>query len=238
VKRRTWIAGGLSLVGVIIIVVLLLLPSGGQENRAMVVEAVNKVDAHSRPKDDWRPAAVGMTIYGGGQVRTGGASSARMELLEGVVRLSADSLFTVKESATRQGRLVTVLFLEGGRLWAHVATDRPHEFTVETGSAVATVRDTRFSIKAIGKTTLVSVAEGEVTSTAQGQRVTVKAGEQVTVEKGQPPALPEPMSDEERALWAIEGEMPELAPPTPTPTPTSLRSAPQRRSVLYSMAST
>jgi hypothetical protein len=28
------------------------------------------------------------------------------------------------------------------------------------------------------------------------------------------------MSDEERALWATEGEMPELAPPTPTPTPT------------------
>ncbi|TEU14548.1 MAG: hypothetical protein E3J21_15510, partial [Anaerolineales bacterium] len=33
---------------------------------------------------------------------------------------------------------------------------------------------------------------------------------------------PEPMSDEERALWATEGEIPELAPPTPTlrPTPT------------------
>jgi len=33
---------------------------------------------------------------------------------------------------------------------------------------------------------------------------------------------PEPMSDEERALWATEGEVPELAPPTPTlrPTPT------------------
>jgi hypothetical protein len=44
--------------------------------------------------------------------------------------------------------------------------------------------------------------------------VAVAALQQATVEPGQPPAPPEPMSDEERALWATEGEMPELAPPT------------------------
>jgi peptidoglycan hydrolase-like protein with peptidoglycan-binding domain len=60
---------------------------------------------------------------------------------------------------------------------------------------------------------LVSVAEGEATLTAQEQTVTVKAGEQATVEVDRPPSLPEPMSDQERALWATEGEMPELAPP-------------------------
>jgi hypothetical protein len=157
---------------------------------------------------------VDMAIYGGGRVRTGAASSARIELLEGLVRLSADSIFTVKKSATRQGKLVTTLSLQEGRLWAHLAPGQPHEFTVETGSAVAAVRDTDFSVRVADGETLLSVAKGEVVLTAQEQSVTVAAREQTTVEPGQPPAPPEPMSDEERALWATEGEMPGLAPPT------------------------
>lgn len=219
-KKRFWIAGGLVLV-VGIVAALILLPPGGQENTARVIEAVNTVDAHSRSKDDWQPAAVDMLIYGGGQVRTGAVSWARLELLEGAVRLSADSVFTVKDSATRQGVLVTTLSLQQGRLWVHLTTDESHEFAVETGNAVAAVRDTRLSAWVLGNVTLVSVAEGEVTLTAQGQSVTVRAGEQATVEDAQPPSLPGPMSDDERTLWSTEGEMPRLAPPTPTPMPTA-----------------
>jgi hypothetical protein len=221
-KKRFWIAGGLVLLAMAV-AVLFLFTSKGQEHPATVVEAVNKVDAHPRPKDDWGPAEVGMAIYGGGQARTGAASSARLELLEGMVRLSADSIFTVKESVTRQGTLLTTLFLQEGRLWAHLMSDQPHEFTVETGSAVAAVRDTRFSVRVADGETLVSVAEGEVELTAQEQSVTVAAEEQATVEQDQPPSPSEPMSDEERALWATEGEMPELAPPTPTPTATTVK---------------
>ncbi|UCC64581.1 MAG: FecR domain-containing protein [Anaerolineae bacterium] len=218
-KKGFWIVGGLVLVVVVSIFIFFPFPSGEQENTATIIEVVNKVDAHPRPEDDWQLAVVNMIIYGGGQVRTGGASSTRLELLEGVVCLSAESIFTVKESTTRQGKLLTTLFLQAGRLWAHVTTDQPHEFTVETGNAVAAVRDTRFSVRAVGDVTLVSVAEGEVTLTAQGRMVTIKAGKQAIVEDAQPPSLPEPMGDEERALWATEGAMPELAPPTPTPTP-------------------
>jgi oligopeptide transport system substrate-binding protein len=195
-------------------------PTKDQERPATVIEVVNQVDAHPHPKDDWGPAEVDMAIYGGGQVRTRAESSAQLELLEGVVRLSADSVFTVKESATREGRLETSLFLEKGRVWAHLTTDQPHEFRVETPSAVAAVRDTHFSVE-VGEDqrTRVSVAEGEVEVTAQGESVTVVAGQQTIVEPGQPPGPPEPMSDEERELWASEGEMPELAPPMPTPVP-------------------
>ncbi len=212
-KKKYWIAGGLVLVAVIVAgIVLLLLPSRGQEHTATVVEAVNKVDAHPRPKDGWEPAIVDMLIYGGGQVRTRAESSARLELLEGLVRLSADSIFTVKESVTRQGTLLTTLFLQEGRLWVHLTTDQPHEFTVETGNAAAAVRDTRFSVKVADGETLVSVAEGEVELIAQEQSVTVAEEEQAIVKPDQPPSPPEPLSTEERALWAIEGEMPELAP--------------------------
>ena len=211
-KKKFWFAGGVA-VAVLIVVVILLRPSGEQEHPATIIEVVNQVDAHPRPQDDWTSAWVDMRIFGGGQVRTGVESSARLELLEGIVRLSADSVFTVKKSTTHEGKLVTTLFLEHGRLWAHLTSDRSHEFTAETRNAVAAVRDTRFSVKVADETTLVSVAEGEATLTAQGQTVTVKAGEQAAVEPDRPPSPPEPMSDQERRLWATEGEMPELAPP-------------------------
>ena len=211
--KKVWIAGGLVLVAVAVAALLLLL-TGDQEHPATIVEVVNKVDAHPRPQDDWLPAAVDMAIYGGGQVRTQAASSARLELLEGTVRLSADSIFTVKKSATRQGKVVTTLSLQEGRLWAHLAPDQPHEFTVETGNAVAAVRDTHFSVQVAGGATFLSVARGEVELTAQEQSVTVADLQETVVEPGQPPAPPRPMSDEERKLWATEGELPELAPPT------------------------
>ena len=220
-KKRTWVMGGVVLAAIIIAVIALyLLPFGGQGQHATVVEAINKVDAHPRPADTWQPAAVDMAIYGGGQVRTGADSRARLELLEGIVRLSADTVFTVKESVTRRGRALTTLSLQEGRLWVSLTTGRPHEFTVETGNTVAAVRDTRFSVEVAAGETLVSVAEGQVVLTAQEQSVTVAADQQTTVKADQPPAPPEPLSDEERTLWATEGEMPEMAPPTSTPTQT------------------
>jgi hypothetical protein len=248
-KKRVWIIIGLALMAVLI---CSCAPSGGQEERvpteepersATVVEVVNEVDAHPRAEDSWQSAVVAMAIYGGGQVRTGAASSAMLELLEGVVRLAAESIFTVKESTTRQEKLVTTLLLQEGRLWAHLTSSQSHEFTVETGSAVVAVRDTLFTVKVDpDQTTLVSVAEGEVVLTAQGVSVTVAAGQQATVEPGRPPSPPETMSDEECGLWAKELEVwsgdeklsiemfgicPTTTPtptptatPTPTPTPT------------------
>jgi hypothetical protein len=198
------------------------MPTEEPEHSAMVIETVEKVDAHPRPQDEWESASVGMIVYGGGQVRTGSASSARLELLEGIVRLAADTLFTVKESITRQETLVTTLFLGGGQLWANLTTDQPHDFTVETASAVVAVRDTCFSVKVDpDQTTFVSTSEGEVVLTAQGESVTLTPGQQAMVEPGQPPTLLDPMSDEERDLCRqiTENELSELAP-TPTPTPT------------------
>jgi hypothetical protein len=221
--KMVWIAAGLIVIAAIIAAFFLRLGAGGQEHPATLIEAINQVDARARSSDEWVPAASGMSIYGGGQVRTGSTSFARLELLEGVVRLWSESIFTVTESTTRQDSLVTRLFLEEGRLWAHLTTGRPHQFSVETASAVAAVRDTDFSVMVEpDQTTLVSVGEGEVTLSAQGESVTVTTGQQAWVEPDQPPSPPEPMSDAERTLWATEGERPELAPPTPTaePTPT------------------
>jgi hypothetical protein len=229
-ERRYWIVGGLVLA---LALTFACAPTGDQERSARVIEVVNQVDAHSRPQEDWQPAEVDMAIYGGGRVRTGADSSAQLELLEGIVRLSAQSMFRVKESATRQGTLETTLSLQEGRLWAHVTSDEPHEFTVETGNAVAAVRDTHFSVRVIGGGTFLSVAAGQAVLTAMGQSVTVTAGQQATVELGQPPDPPEPMSDQELDLWATEAELIgveieelDLLIPTVTPEPPAATQTP------------
>jgi hypothetical protein len=217
-SKRYWLIG--AVVAVVVVVILLVVSlTRTQDHTATVIEIVRQVDAQPRSRDAWQTATLEMAIYGGGQVRTGAASSARLQLLEGTVRLSAETVFTLKESATRQDKLVTSLSLQQGRLWAYLTTDQPHEFVIETGTAVAAVRDTRFSVRVDGGETLLSVAEGTAVLTAQGQSVTVSAGQQAVARLGQPPSPPEPLNDEERALWATEGERPDLAPATPTPAP-------------------
>ncbi|MDY7039413.1 MAG: FecR family protein [Chloroflexota bacterium] len=224
-KKWLWIIGGVLLAVACLVVivgvaigVMLVSPGGEEGTPARIVKVVADVDAHPRSEDDWIAAAVDMLVYGGGQVRTGADSSAQLELREGAVRLSAYTLFTVEESMTEGGVWLTRLLLDRGRLWVNLDTDQPHEFTVDTGIALAAVRDTRFSVNVVGDTALVSVADGEVDLTAQGQTVTVRVGEQATAEKGRPPSPPVPMDEAERALWATEGGEPDMAPPTPTPT--------------------
>jgi FecR protein len=225
VNRRAWVIVGVALAVIVVGAVALWLLLSTRAGRAAavapivatIVEAINQVDAHPRSADDWQPAVVDMALYGGGQVRTGAESRARLEMPEGMVRLAADTVFTVKESVTRGGRAQTTVSLQEGRLWVNLTAGQSHEFTVEAGGAVAAVRDTRFSVQVSAGETLVSVVEGQVELTAQEQSVTVAAGQQATVQAEQPPAPPEPLSDQERALWATEGEMPEMAPPTFTP---------------------
>ena len=50
-KRRLLIVGGLILVAAVAIT-LFLLTTNGRKNTATVVEVINRVDAHLRPKDD------------------------------------------------------------------------------------------------------------------------------------------------------------------------------------------
>jgi hypothetical protein len=216
-EQTKWVCG----LALAIVVTLSLVACQAQEQPAKVTEIVNLVEAHPRPRDEWEAASVGLAVYGGGQVRTHADSAAWLELLEGNVRLSAETLFTVVESATQGGKLMTTLFLDRGRVWVHLTTGKPHAFTVETASAAAAVRDTRFSVQVVDGQTLVSVADGAVELTAQEQTVIVSAGQQAEVDAGQPPSSPEPMSTEESALWAAEGGAPEFAPPTPTSTSTS-----------------
>ena len=219
IKKYWWIVGIMLLVG--IGVAYFFLSDSTELNNATIVEVNKIVDAHAQPDDEWETAVPDMLIFGGGRVRTGDNSWAEVSLPEGTVNLSANTIFTVKESETRDGIFSTRLTLGAGRLWINLDTDQTHEFFIETGSAIAAVRDTRFTVRIENGQTLVSVAEGKATLTSETESVVVAAGEQAVAEPGNPPSPAVPMTENERTLWATEGEMPELAPPTPTPTPTA-----------------
>ena len=61
-QKRFWIIVALALGAIGIVALLFILPSGGQGRPATVIETINQVDAHPRPKDDWQPAQVGMDL--------------------------------------------------------------------------------------------------------------------------------------------------------------------------------
>ena len=203
------------------------------EHTARLVEVVNLVEAHPQPKDDWEAATVGMNIFIGGQARTG-ADSARLQLLGGTVRIWSDSIFTVSANRAGPDEVVTDIFLEQGRIWAHLNPDQPHHFTVETNSVVTAVRDTHFSVMAApDQNTLVSVAQGQVLLSSEGDSLTLAAGQQHVSQPGEPLGPPQPMSDLDgrsgpwRGSCEIIALLPTITPsptltpdPTPTPVPT------------------
>jgi len=173
-------------------------PEGPQ---AMVVDVINEVDAHALPEEEWVEAAVDMTIYLGGEVWAQEASTARVGVEKGLVRVAPNTIFTFGQP--EPGALE--LRLDEGQMWVNVEGLAPGEtFQVETPSAVASVRGTRFSVR-VGPdgSTLVSTWVGTVTVSAARGVVTVSSGLQTTVAPGKQPGAPEPMSPDEQILWGM-----------------------------------
>jgi len=194
------------------------------ERPATITEVINQVDAHPRSGDAWTAATVNMLLYGGGQVRTFADSSARINLEDGVVRVAANSVFTVQQYQKQEDNRLVHFLLEAGRVWVHLDEPviEPSVFEIETTTGIAAVRDTRYSVQidADGMM-LVSVDQGKAVVSAQGTSVIVRAGQQVTVLKGQSPGPVSPMSVEEQTLWLHYAVGPQLLVSTPTPTPTA-----------------
>ena len=157
------------------------------ERPATITEVINQVDAHPRSGDAWTAATVNMLLYGGGQVRTFADSSARINLEDGVVRVAANSVFTVQQYQKQDDNRLVHFLLEAGRVWVHLDEPviEPSVFEIETATGIAAVRDTRYSVQidADGMM-LVSVDQGKAVVSAQGTSVIVRAGQQVTVLKG------------------------------------------------------
>jgi len=208
-------------------------PEPGRSRGVTVAEVVGQVQSHSRPGAPLAPVKQGDLLESGSQVQTGQGSSARLGLDEAVFRLAEETQFQANEVADHQDHRVVQFTLLLGRLWVQtrgkIAPGSHFEIETPGGTIVVPEQETgRFSlcVQDDGEETLiVSVEEGRV-SLVRGEgeekeETIVPAGQQLTVTAGGEPGDPQPMSEEEVALWGLEAIGPDLEPATPTSTPTA-----------------
>lgn len=117
--------------------------------------------------DTGSPLGVGATLYVGDRIKTGAASKVEAKLADGsLLRLASGSDLRLDNAMFRKsGEKKVRVSLSLGRMWASVTKlfGSSSEFEVQTSSAVAGVRGTRFTTeKAEGGDTVVRVYGGKV----------------------------------------------------------------------------
>jgi len=169
--------------------------------QATVMDVINRVDAHPLPDGEWERALVDMLIQQGGEVWAREASTARVDVEAERVRVAPNTIFTLDQPQPDTMQLT----LEEGQIWLDVEGLEPGQtFEVETPGATASVRGTRFSVRAKEDgSTIVSTQVGTVTVAAQTQVVTATAGLQVEVPAGGPPENAQPMTFDEQVRWGM-----------------------------------
>lgn len=173
-------------------------PAGPQ---AVVRDVINQVDAHPLPQGAWETALENMLLYLGGEVWAKEEATARVGIGPDLVRVAPNTIFTFSQpdDDTMQ------IDLQQGQIWIDVEDLDPGEkFDVQTPSAVASVRGTRFSVRLApdGSTVVSSQARTVTVSSAAGV-VTLTAGLQTDVAPGQAPSSPVGMAVEEQARWGM-----------------------------------
>jgi hypothetical protein len=109
-----------------------------QARSATLSEVVNVVEARPAEAESFAQASDGFVLEVGSQVRTGQASSVRLDFSEGtIVRISQNSSFGVKRLDTSANNPLTRLALETGKLWVSLTGGT---LEVETPIGVASVR--------------------------------------------------------------------------------------------------
>ncbi len=140
------------LFSLLVTVVLLLTACGGQPaatptptsppsetaRAATLSEIVNVVEARAAEAESFAQADDGFLLGVGSQVRTGDASSVRLDFNEGaIVRVAQNSSFVVRALNLEQINGLTRLALEAGKLWVSLTGG---SLEVETPVGVASVR--------------------------------------------------------------------------------------------------
>jgi len=113
-------------------------PTPDSSRAAIVSEIVNDVEAKASDAEAFAEAGNGTVVNAGGQVRTGDASKARLDFSGGsIIRLAANSIFSVQQVETANGGLLARLKLEVGKIWVSLSGGAVE---VETPVGVASVR--------------------------------------------------------------------------------------------------
>jgi hypothetical protein len=169
---------------------------------AIIEDVVNAVQADPWAKKDWQDAKKGMEVYRNGQVKAEDESTALVGVEEGLVRVAPNTTFVYRRPDDDTLKLELD---EGGQMWLNVdGLKEGGTVEVETPSAVASVRGTRFSVRDVDGNLIVSTKAGTVTvSSTAGGTVDVGPGYQTTVHPGSSPSAPMPMTPQEQMRWGM-----------------------------------
>ena len=191
-----------SLAAIMIVVGGLMTQSLVILQRVAVVDAVEgMVWLQQRGHADFVPLADRPRVAAGDTLKTDARSQVDLRYVDGTrLRVGPSSRLTVlKDQINRRTQDQTTMFkLDLGRVWVRILKVLSHKskFEIATPTATAGVRGTIFSVEVTPQgQTLVSVQEGKV-AVLQGQTEAQVAEGQMMAD-----AAPQPMADDERALW-------------------------------------
>jgi hypothetical protein len=172
-----------------------------QGPRVVINEVINQVDARPVADMEWIAAILQMEVYLSGEVWAKEESTALLQLDQDMIRVAPNTVFTLQQPGENKIKLN----VQEGQVWLNIeGLDPGQELEVETPSAVASVRGTRFSVlvEKDGYTSISSM-DGQVDVTAQGKTVAITPGLCTDIAPGTQPTDPEPMEVDERAQWGM-----------------------------------
>ena len=165
-----------SFVGVLVLAcaVGLLAPLFANKDQALVQSLRGKARIYDAATKKWRPLAMGMVVPDSSWVETGPRSRLVVFYRGTEVRLSAATKVKINSlsNPTKPGNV----YVSGGFSWFKV---RKREFSVQTPTAIASVRGTKFAVAHDPSGTATCVCEGEV-----GVRAAQEGGAGDPVAKG------------------------------------------------------
>jgi len=169
-----------------------------------------EVQAQVTSNENWQFANEGSQIETSGAVKTGSDSRVRVDISDGtLIRLGADTLFTLLELSPSINDPITRFKLEAGKVWIEVTSALGGGlFEIETPSGVSAVRGSLMSVEydpVTGELT-VTCLEGQCRVTdPQGNSTDLTDGEQSEIAGfGQTPSPAHPIEPAALAEWSQE----------------------------------
>jgi hypothetical protein len=153
---------------------------------AQISELKNAVEARQTAETAYQPAQEGEQILTGGAVKTGDEARVRIDTSEGsIIRVAANTEFTLRELSPTDDNPVTRLTLEAGKVWVWVTKALgAGTFEIETPTGTATVRGSLMSVehdRGAGRTLITCLegqcrlgdAAGNLTDLVEGQQTEI-----------------------------------------------------------------
>lgn len=180
-----------------------------------LTEVFGQTTYRPNPESTWQPAANGLRLLTGAQVRTAAASSIMMRTDDGgLVRLAPSTTLAVKTDEIKNHLIV----LSEGRIFVE-SEDPEIAYQIELPWGKITAFGARFSVTVFpNQRARVSVKVGSLIFETPSGPVALDYGQQAEVFKGEKPGQPTEISEEEEVFWSRWAAGPDLGVLVLTPT--------------------